>query len=280
MRIGIVGLGLIGASMAKALTRLEHRVLGMDRDESTLKYALLTGTVAEKLTEENLPSCDLLLLAVYPQAAVEILTRWAPRISRSTLVMDLCGVKRAVCEPCFALAEKYGFPFMGGHPMAGRQFSGIKYADADLFQGASMVLVPREGEDLFRVSGVSELMHRVGFAAVTVTTPEEHDRMIAYTSQLAHLVSNAYVLSPAAKGLRYFAGGSYRDLTRVAFLNEQMWTELFLENGDLLGEELDRLLNRLTEFRDSLRQGDEERLKALLREGRERKEELDAEWKS
>ena len=142
-----------------------------------------------------------------------------------------------------------------------------------------MILVPRETEDLFRVSRLSELMHEVGFATVTVSKAEEHDRMIALTSQLAHVVANAYVKSPTAKGLHHFAGGSYRDLTRVAWLNETMWTELFLENADLLGSELDSLVKSLSEYRDALQAGDAERLKALLREGREKKEELDAEGK-
>lgn len=279
MLIGVVGLGLIGASMSKALTDKGHRVLGMDTDEHTQKYAVLSGTVAGEMTEEDAAKVDLLLLAVYPGAAVEILTRMAPRLRKDAIVLDLCGVKRVVCGPCFALAEQYGFTFIGGHPMAGRQYSGIKYATGDLFRGSSMILVPREGEDLFKVSRISELMHGVGFATVTVTTPEEHDRMIAFTSQLAHVLSNAYVKSPTARGLKYFAGGSFRDLTRVAWLNETMWTELFLENADDLGEELNTLIGGLSAYRDALAAGDEEKLKALLREGREKKEELDAEWK-
>ncbi len=279
MIIGIVGLGLIGASMAKALTEQGHQVLGIDTNEQTMKYALLTGTISAELTDAAVPSCDMLMLAVYPQAAVETLTRLAPTIPSTTLVMDLCGVKRVVCEPCFALAERYGFSFIGGHPMAGRQYSGIKYAEAGLFRGASMILVPREGEDLFLISKVSELMHQVGFATVAISSPEEHDRMIAFTSQLAHVVSNAYVQSPTANKLHLFAGGSYRDMTRVASLNEVMWTELFMENADLLEEELDSLMEKLTAFRETLRQRDAEGMKALLRKGRERKEELDAEWK-
>lgn len=279
MQIGVVGLGLIGASMSKALAALGHTMLGSDTDEHTLRYAELTGTIARELTGEDTAELDMLILAVYPQAAVSVLARMAPKLRKDATVLDLCGVKRVVCEPCFAMAEEYGFTFIGGHPMAGKQYSGIKYASADLFKGASMILVPREKEDLFKVSSVSELMHAVGFATVTLTTPEEHDRMIAFTSQLAHVVSNAYVKSPNARDLKHFAGGSFRDLTRVAWLNETMWTELFLENDDLLGQELDSLIRALSEYRDALEAGDAEKLKALLRKGRERKEELDAEWK-
>ena len=279
MKIGMVGLGLIGASMSKALVLLGHTVWGTDTDEHTLKYAMLTGTVSKELTDGDVPELDMLMLAAYPRASVETLTRLAPMLRKDAVAVDLCGVKRVVCEPCFALADRYGFSFIGGHPMAGKQYSGIKYATADLFRNASMILVPRETEDLFRVSRLSELMHEVGFATVTVSKAEEHDRMIAFTSQLAHVVANAYVKSPTAKGLHHFAGGSYRDLTRVAWLNETMWTELFLENADLLGSELDSLVKSLSEYRDALQAGDAERLKTLLREGREKKEELDAEWK-
>ena len=164
--------------------------------------------------------------------------------------------------------------------MAGRQFSGIKYAQDSLYKNATMILVPRENEDLFVLSRLRDLLHAVGFAHVTLTTAEKHDEMIAFTSQLAHVVSNAYIKSPTANQHRSFSAGSYRDLTRVAKLNETMWTELFLENADYLGKELDTLIAALCDYRDALAQGDEEKLKALLKEGRQRKEEIDTEWKS
>ena len=277
--IGVVGLGLIGASLSKALGAAGHRVLGLDTDEHVQKYALLTETVQEELTEENVPDCSFLFLAVYPGAAVETLKRLAPAIRRETIVCDLCGVKRAVCEPCFAMAEEYGFTFVGGHPMAGKQFSGIKYADAGLYQGATMILVPRRQEDLFLVSRLSDLLREAGFRSVTITTAEKHDEMIAFTSQLAHVVSNAYIKSPTAAEHLPFSAGSYRDLTRVAKLNETMWTELFLDNAEHLGFELDCLIRALKEYRDAIAAGDAKTLRRLLKEGRERKEAIDTEWK-
>ncbi len=277
--VGVIGLGLMGASLCKALSAAGHHLLGLDTDPRVQGYARLTHTVAEDLTEENLPSCDFLFLAVYPGAAVEALRKFAPYISRSAIVCDLCGVKRAVCGPCFLLAEEYGFTYIGGHPMAGKQFSGIKYAAEDLYQQATMLLVPREKEDLFRISRLCDLMRDAGFRAVNVTTAEKHDEMIAFTSQLAHVVSNAYIKSPTATEHRSFSAGSYRDLTRVAKLNETMWTELFLDNADYLGRELDHLIGALSAYRDALKAGDAEGLKALLREGRLRKEEIDTEWK-
>ena len=159
--------------------------------------------------------------------------------------------------------------------MAGKQFSGIKYADGNLYQGATMILVPRQQEDLFLVSRLSDLLRGAGFRSVTVTTPEKHDEMIAFTSQLAHVVSNAYIKSPTAAEHLAFSAGSYRDLTRVAKLNETMWTELFLENDDLLLTQTQRLIDNLTAFRDALQDRDAEKLQALLKAGREIKEALE-----
>jgi prephenate dehydrogenase len=277
--IGVIGLGLMGASLCKALGACGHRILGMDTDEHVQKYALLTGTIREDLTEEKISECDYLFLAVYPGAAVETLKKLAPVIRKDTVVCDLCGVKKAVCEPCFQLAEKYGFTFVGGHPMAGKQFSGIKYADEKLYQNATMILVPRKQEDLFLVSRLSDLLRETGFRSVTITTPDKHDEMIAFTSQLAHVVSNAYIKSPTAAEHLSFSAGSYRDLTRVAKLNEVMWTELFLDNAEHLGFELDCLIRPLQEYRDAIAAGDAETLCRLLKEGRERKEAIDTEWK-
>jgi prephenate dehydrogenase len=275
--IGVIGLGLMGGSLCKALGANGHRILGRDTDEHVSKYAALTGVIGEELTDERVPECDYLFLAVFPGAAVETLRRLAPMIRKDTVVCDICGVKRAVCEPCFRIAEEYGFTFIGGHPMAGRQFSGIKYAVADLFQGATMILVPKEHEDLFVVSRLSDLLRGAGFRQMTITTADKHDEMIAFTSQLAHVVSNAYIKSPTAAEHLSFSAGSYRDLTRVARLNEQMWTELFLDNADHLGFELDCLIRSLQEYRDAIAAGDAGTLCRLLKEGRERKESIDKE---
>ena len=277
--IGVIGLGLMGASLCKALGACGHTILGKDTDEHVQKYAVLTETIREELTDDKVPECDYLFLAVYPGAAVETLKRMAPLIRKETVVCDLCGVKKAVCEPCFQLAEEFGFTFVGGHPMAGKQFSGIKYADGKLYQGATMILVPRKQEDLFLVSRLSDLLREAGFRSVTITTPDKHDEMIAFTSQLAHVVSNAYIKSPTAAEHLSFSAGSYRDLTRVAKLNEVMWTELFLDNAEHLGFELDCLIRSLQEYRDAIAAGDAETLCRLLRDGRERKETIDTEWK-
>lgn len=276
MTVGIVGLGLIGGSMAKAYSRAgTDTVLGTDRDRGILEYARLRGAVSGELTEENAGTCELLLIALYPRAAVEYLKHIAPYVRRDAFVIDLCGTKRTVCETGFSLAAQYGFTFVGGHPMAGTQYSGFKHARADLFTGASMVIVPPRADDIFLLERVKTLLAPAQFAHMTVTTAERHDERIAFTSQLAHVVSNAYVKSPTARAHAGFSAGSYRDLTRVARLNPEMWSELFCENREYLTTELDCLIGELEKYRRAVSTGDEAALRELLREGSEIKQEID-----
>ena len=272
MTVGICGLGLIGGSMAKAYKAEGHRVLAFDINESAMGYALLAEIADGRLNEETIPECDLLLIALYPQAAVEYLRTVAPFVKKETMVIDLCGTKAVICEAGFALAKTYGFTFVGGHPMAGTQYSGIKHAKASLFKGAPMVLVPPRFDDMTLLDRIRQLLAPAGFGKFSVTTPKAHDERIAFTSQLAHVVSNAYIKSPTAQGHKGFSAGSYKDLTRVAWLNEQMWTELFLENKEPLLYELDHLIDALREYRDAISEDDGERLRTLLRDGRVAKE--------
>ena len=275
MTVGIVGLGLIGGSLARVYHDAGHRVLGFDRDASTVQFALLAGAVDEPLTEENIGQCALLLPAVYPQAAADYLERMGGKLSPEAVVVDCCGIKREICEAGFRLADKYGWLFVGGHPMAGTHFSGFKYSRADLFRGAPMVLVPPVFDDIRLLERVKALLAAPGFGSFSVTTAEAHDRMIAFTSQLAHVVSNAYIKSPEAGAHKGFSAGSYKDLTRVAWLNAPMWTELFLDNRDNLLRELGTLIANLKVYRDALAQNDAEALCAALEEGKRRKEEVD-----
>ena len=275
MTVGICGLGLIGGSMAKSYKADGHTVLGFDAHEPTLGYCALAGITDGILNEETIPSCDLIFVALYPQIAVEYLKKIAPIIDAHTVVIDLCGTKKQICDCGFALAEQYGFTFVGGHPMAGTQYSGIKYAKATLFKGAPMVLVPPIYDDIAFLDRIRTLLSPAGFGKFSVTDAESHDRVIAFTSQLAHVVSNAYVKSPSAKEHKGFSAGSYKDMTRVAWLNEQMWCELFLENRDPLLFELDTIIASLQEYRDAIAEGDASTLRSLLRDGRIAKEEID-----
>lgn len=274
MTVGIVGLGLIGGSLAKAYHEAGHRVLAYDIDSSVTAFAQMANAIDEALSEENIAQCDLLLLAVYPQAAIDYLAQHAALLRKDAVVVDCCGTKRIVCEACFKIAKEHGFLFVGGHPMAGTHFSGFKYSRATLFKGAPMVLVPPVLDDMQMIERVCKLLDAPCFGHFSVTTAEKHDEMIAFTSQLAHVVSNAYVKSPTARSHKGFSAGSYKDLTRVAWLNPQMWTELFLDNRDHLITELDGLCSELQKYRDALSEGNSETLCALLEEGKRCKEEV------
>lgn len=275
MKVGILGLGLIGGSMARAYAVAGHTVYAADLDESTLSFAMLSGAVHGRLDEETIPACELLLLAIYPGGSAKWLEDNGRLVDSGALVLDLCGIKQEVCKRCFPVARKYGFTFVGGHPMAGSHFSGFKYGRADLYKGAPMVLVPPRFDDIDLLQRVKDAMAPCGFGMFSVTTAEEHDRMIAFTSQMPHVLSNAFIKSPTARQHKGFSAGSYKDLTRVAWLNAPMWSELFLENRDNLLFELNTYLDGLTAYRDALEAGDGERLTALLEAGKKAKEEVD-----
>ena len=275
MTVGIVGLGLIGGSFAKAYHASGERVLAQDIDRDVLSFAVISGAVDEELTDGTMAECDLILLAVCPAAAVEWLRKNAPKIASHTIVIDCCGTKRTVCAACFPIAAQYGITYLGGHPMAGTQFSGFKYAKADLYSGAPMVLVPPYFDDIELLSHVKDLLSPAGFGSYSVTTAEQHDEMIAFTSQLAHVASNAYIKSPTAKKHKGFSAGSYKDMTRVAWLAPHMWAELFLENRDFLLKEIDCYIEHLSQYKAAMEQNDEKELIRLLDEGKKRKEEVD-----
>ena len=275
MTVGVAGLGLIGGSFVKAYHEAGERVLAWNRTRSVLDFALLEGSADGELNEETIKECDLVLVALYPEAAIGFISRMAPYINKESFVIDCCGTKRVVCAACFPIAERYGFTYIGGHPMAGTQYSGYKYAKATLYKGQPMVLVPPVFDDIAMLSKAEELLAPALFGRFSVTTAEKHDEMIAFTSQLAHVVSNAYIKSPAAGLHKGFSAGSYRDMTRVARLNPGMWAELFLENRDFLGRELDTIIKALGEYRKAMEEGDRETLISLLDEGRKRKEEVD-----
>ena len=275
MIIGIVGLGLIGGSAAKAFKAAGHSVYAFDINRQIVGYAQLEGTVDAELSTANLGNCDLVLLTATPQAVIDYIGVNARYISPSALVIDFCGTKRAVCEKGFALAAEYGFTYVGGHPMAGLQYSGYKYSKATLYNGASFIIVPAVHDDIAMLDRVKQSLQPLGFKKFVVTTADFHDRMIAYTSQMCHVVSNAFIKSPSAKFHRGYSAGSFRDFTRVSRLNEDMWTELFLENKEHLLNELDLLITSLQEYRGAIAGDDADTLRALLRDGRIAKEEAE-----
>lgn len=275
MKIGITGLGLIGGSMAKAIKETkEHTVYGYDTDESTLLAAELTDAIDGMLSEENLSECDVVIVSLYPEATIDYIIKNADKFKKDCIVFDCCGVKRVVCDRINPVAKEHGFTFIGGHPMAGTQFWGFGSSRASLFKGASMILTPCGISDIAVLDKAKHFFLSLGFSEITFSSPEEHDRIIAYTSQLAHVVSSAYVKSPSAEVRKGFSAGSYKDMTRVAKLNEEMWTELFLENKDNLTAEIDTLIKNLQQYKAALEKGDSEKLSSLLAEGKAKKKQV------
>lgn len=276
MNIAVIGMGLIGGSFARAIKyKTEHTVFGTDANFQALCKARLVGAIDDILDDEKLSTCEMVIIALYPQAAVDWLAANAGHIAKTAIVTDTCGVKQAVCSGCHAIAQQYGFCYVGGHPMAGVEHSGFDHSRCDMFENASIVLTPLNGVPIAEVDHLKKFMQTLGFAKTVITDPVEHDRMIAYTSQLAHVVSSAYVQSPCALGHKGFSAGSYRDMTRVATLNEDMWTELFLDNYEPLAEQLDALVERLQEFSVIIKAKDKEALRTKLRVGREQKAQAD-----
>lgn len=275
MNVGIVGLGLIGGSMAKAVKENGgHTVYACDIQESAMLAAKLVNAYDKTLDRQSLPECDIVIISVYPQAAVDYICENAQSFKKGAVVVDCSGVKRFVCDRVLPAAKENGFVFVGGHPMAGTQFWGFGHSRANLFKGAPMILAPQGVSDLALLENLKEFFCSLGFGSVTFTTPEEHDRVIAYTSQLAHVVSNAYIKSPSAQMQKGFSAGSYKDMTRVAKLNEKMWAELFIENSDFLCGEIDVLIENLKQCRTAIKEKDENTLVDLLKTGRENKKQL------
>ncbi|NLL03579.1 MAG: prephenate dehydrogenase [Clostridiales bacterium] len=276
MIFGIAGLGLIGGSMAKTIkSKLGATVFGFDKNEDVLKTAIDEKIIDETLTSKNIGKCDVLLIALYPTVTVDFVTKNHKDIKSGAFVFDLCGIKTAIMDSLEKTAKHSDFIFIGGHPMSGTENSGYAYSTSTLFDNASMILTPYDWTPEQAINKAKSLFLSLGFGNVKVTTAKEHDKVIAFTSQLAHIVSNAYVKSPTALLHRGFSAGSYKDLTRVAKLNEQMWTELFLDNKEPLIEEIDCICQQLTLYKNALKQNDKETLKELLKHGREIKEQVD-----
>lgn len=274
--VGVVGLGLIGGSMAKAIhTYTDCTLYGYDTDGAVLSRALNEGVVSAALTPEHLSECDLVIIALYPEATVAYVTEHRDHFRKGGMVMDCGGVKGVVCTPLESVVRDSGFYFIGGHPMAGIERSGYEFSFPELFQKASLILTPYPGTPDKCLQEIWQFAQKLGFGHLQPSTPQEHDHIIAYTSQLAHVVSCAYVGSPSAPSFQGFSAGSFKDMTRVAKLNEDMWTELFLENQDALVREIDTLVEELAAFAYVIRRGDRENLRNMLRRARIIKETID-----
>lgn len=274
MNILIVGLGLIGASLAKAIKKnTNHTVLGWNRTESVTKRALDDGVIEKSGSlEEIIPLADVTIVNFYPKAIAPFIKEHRDLFKRDSIVTDSCGIKTKICRELEN--EEFNFYFIGAHPMAGREVSGYDNSLATLFDNASFICTPYDSTPKSKTDALVSLADEIGFARTVVTTPEHHDEMIAFTSQIAHVLACSYVLSPLAPYHEGYSAGSYRDVSRVARINADMWTELFLDNKDALVEEIDDLVSNLLLFKSSIENGDEKALHDLMEKGNRIKEEI------
>ncbi len=272
MKALIAGLGLIGGSLAKAMAaHTDYEIIGFDRNLSVVRQALSDGSIHAAFLPEDIHEVDFLFVALRPGDAIRFLTAAIPAMKTGAMALDLCGVKRCVVQAVDPVARERGVRFVGAHPMAGREVSGYANSDAALFQNAPLILTPPDGKKSAATDELTALAIRIGFGRTVVTTPGQHDRIIAYTSQLAHAASSAYVMSAAALEHAGFSAGSFRDMTRVARLDADMWAELFDLNHDALSEELGGLIERLQAIKQAVDGRDQARLRAILEAGNRRK---------
>ena len=275
MNIAVIGLGLIGGSFAKACKRANHTVMGLDKEKSVVLKAKLLNAIDKEIDVLELDKADIVIIALYKGDVIKFVKDNSDKFSKDAVVLDCTGTKRSVCKEIEPIATKKGFHFIGAHPMAGREYSGFDYSMDNLFENASILLTPSENIPIKILSDIKKFFSKLGFLEIVITSPEKHDQIIAYTSELAHVVSNTYVKSPMAQKHGGFSAGSFKDLTRVAKLNVKMWTELFIDNKDNLVNELDILIKNLQIFKDALKEGNEKEISNLLEQGVKCKENAD-----
>ena len=274
MNVVIVGLGIIGGSMAKAVSEYtDCHVIGINRSDEALQKAMECGAIHEIGTLNSLNKADLIILGVYPEVAVEFIRKNADKIPKDCIVTDTSGIKSKICPALSQIAKEYGFTFIGCHPMAGKEKNGFDVSEATLFRNASCIILPCNAPQE-KVDFLSDFMIKLGFGRVVYTTPEEHDRMISFTSQLPHVIACSYVFSPCCPNHKGFSAGSYRDVSRVANINGVLWSELFIENKEPLLAEIDTFINNMTEIRNAIERGDRTELAELLNKGKIIKEML------
>lgn len=273
MQILVVGMGLIGGSICKSIKACtEHTVYGCDVQQQVLETAQKEGAI-DGIGKMEDGIYDMIILCLHQRIAMQMVQQVLPQLQPKTILVDTCGLKGKMVRDLTYRCRKVGVHYIGTHPMAGREKSGYSASISNLFQGANLIVTPVEGTDENALQTVTHLAKQIGFGQIVTATPMWHDNMIAYTSQLAHVVSSAYVKDFCMDDALSFSGGSFQDMTRVATMDETMWSALFLDNRDNLLYHLDLLIENLTDYRDALKQRDEERLQYLIAEGRQIQEE-------
>ena len=267
MKIAVIGLGIIGGSFCKAIKKhTAHTVIGINRTHSVAEQAKNDGSIDVIGTVESLGEADIIFLCMYPQACVDFIKENGKFIKKGALVTDSSGIKSAICPQLYELSQEFGFVFVGSHPMAGKEKNGYGVSEAELYKGASFIITPCGADEKY-VNTLADLAFSIGFGKIKITTPEDHDRMIAFTSQLPHVLACSYVLSPCCPNHNGFSAGSYRDVSRVANINSKLWSELFLENREPLIEELRELNKNLTAIIDAIKESDRDAIADLLEQG-------------
>lgn len=263
----IVGLGLIGGSVARRLNGFHNTyITGIDKDKKTLELALTDGVIDEGCTAsaDAVKTADFIILCLYPKANIEFIRENLPYLKKGCVITDVSGVKGYMVSELSKILPDY-VDYVGGHPMAGREVGGYQSSTDTLFDKASFLLTPTAQNKPESVALVREMAEYIGCAHVVTTTPPEHDAMIAYTSQLMHVVAVALCDNPVLERSAFFSAGSLRDCTRVANINEVMWSELFLENKEQLTERIAEMQNSLQKIRSALEENDEEKLQSIMK---------------
>lgn len=274
MKILVVGLGLIGGSYCKAITKYtSHEVYGLNRNPKVIEDAVKCGCIIRGVDTSELDLFDMVIVCLHPQPTEQFMKENISKFKKGCILTDVCGIKGQMTIDMTKLAAEHGVNYVGTHPMAGKERFGFDFSDSSLFIGANFIVTPLPETDKNSVLTVETLARDMGFGNIVETTPFDHDSIIAYTSQLAHVVSSAYVKSPTMQKELGFSAGSFKDMTRVATLNETMWTTLFMSNRDCLVFEIDELIKHLTEYRNAIVENDSQTLEQLLRDGRILKEE-------
>ncbi len=272
MNVGIIGLGLIGGSLGRTIVnRTSDKVFALDISRKAMLDGRLLSAYHDELSKDNIGQMDIVFFSLYPNALESALVEYCPLLKDGCIVCDCCGNKRRVVKQMKELSKKFpNLEFISTHPMAGREFSGVSHSTATLFDRASMILVPVKS-DLHTTAFIKQYALSIGFGTVVITTAEKHDEIIAFTSQLAHLVSSSYIKSQTSAQFMGFSAGSFRDMTRVARLSPEMWSQLTIDNADFLVNEIDSIVNSLVEYKDALKNKDVDKMKQLLADGNEKK---------
>ncbi len=272
-KVAVIGLGLMGGSITKALKKCGgYTVIAADCDENVLRKALADGVISSVWDKKSSLEADITLLCINPSAAQKFINDSIHLLKRGSILSDICGIKREIVDLGEKAAIPLGIRFVGGHPMAGRERSGYEQSVESLFKNRSYIFTETENTDIDALEIMSELAYDIGCSDVTVTSPEEHDRMIAFTSQLPHVLAGAYIKSPQSDRHKGFSAGSYHDVSRVASVDEKLWSELFISNRDNLLSEIDMLIIHLEEYKRAIEKNDCIAVSEAVKQGRILKE--------